>query len=67
MIARFIQEREDLIYRAYTTDALRTIAQNGGSYPSKRFAELLDYEPKDQRSGDEIVADVVARCGLVVK
>ena len=67
MVARFLQEREELQYRVYTTDMLRTAAM-GMKYQSvQRFEELLDHKPRDTRSGEEIVADVVAQCGLKVK
>lgn len=67
MVARFIQEREDLSYRIYTTDMLRTMAM-GMKYQSvQRYAELIDHAPKDTRSGEEIAADVISRCGLKVK
>jgi len=67
MVARFIQEGEELSYRIYTTDMLRTMAM-GMKYQSvQRYAELIDHAPKDTRSGEEIAADVIARCGLKVK
>ena len=67
MVARFLQDYEDLSYRIYTTDMLRTMAM-GMKYQSvQRYAELIDHAPKDQRSGEEIAADVISRCGLKVK
>ena len=67
MVARFLQDYEDLSYRIYTTDMLRTMA-TGMKYQSvQRYAELIDHAPKDQRSGEEIAADVIQRCGLKVK
>ena len=67
MVARFLQEREDLSYRIYTTDMLRTMAM-GMKYQSvQRYAELIDHKPRDTRSGEEIAADVISRCGLKVK
>lgn len=67
MVARFYQDYEDLSYRIYTTDMLRTMAM-GMKYQSvQRYAELIDHAPKDARSGDEIAADVIQRCGLKVK
>ena len=67
MVARFFQDYEDLSYRIYTTDMLRTMAM-GMKYQSvQRYADLIDHAPKDQRSGDEIAADVIQRCGLKVK
>lgn len=69
MVARLLQDVEELKYRVYTTDTLRLIAkaQQGGQYISKRYAEMIKEKPKEARSGDEMVADVIARCGLVVK
>ena len=67
IVARFIQEREDLSYRIYTTDMLRTMAM-GMKYQSvQRYADLIDHAPQETRSGEEIAADVIARCGLKVK
>ena len=67
MVARFFEDIKDTSYRIYTTDMLRTMAM-GMKYQSvQRYAELIDHAPKDERSGDEIVADVVHRCGLKVK
>jgi hypothetical protein len=67
MVARFLQDYEDLSYRIYTTDVLRTVAM-GMKYQSvQRYAELIDHAPKDERSGEEIAADVISRCGLKVK
>jgi hypothetical protein len=67
MVARSFQEREELEYRMYTTDMLRTMAM-GMKYQSvQRYAELIDHAPKDTRSGEEIAADVIQRCGLKVK
>ena len=66
MVARFLQDYEDLSYRIYTTDMLRTMAM-GMKYQSvQRYAELIDHAPKDERSGEEIAADVISRCGLKV-
>ena len=67
MVARFLQETEDLSYRIYTTDMLRVVAMGQRVQSVQRFAELIDHAPKDQRSGDEIAADVIQRCGLKVK
>jgi hypothetical protein len=40
----------------------------GQRYQSvQRYAELIDHAPKDTRSGEEIAADVISRCGLKVK
>ncbi|NCC04655.1 MAG: hypothetical protein EOM37_11585 [Proteobacteria bacterium] len=67
MVARFFQDYEDLSYRIYTTDMLRITAMGQRIQSVQRYAELIDHAPKDTRSGEEIVADVVQRCGLKVK
>ena len=67
MVARFLQETEDLSCRIYTTDMLRVVAMGQRIQSVQRFAELIDHAPKDTRSGDEIAADVIQRCGLKVK
>jgi hypothetical protein len=67
MVARFLQEKEDLSYRIYTTDMLRTTAMGQRYQSVQRYAELIDHAPKDTRSGEEIAADVISRCGLKVK
>ena len=67
MVARFLQETEDLSYRIYTTDMLRIMAMGQRIQSVQRYAEVIDYAPKDTRSGEEIAADVITRCGLKVK
>lgn len=54
------------------TDALKITTENtvryaGGSYMRARYADVIRPEKRDERSCEEITADVVARCGLVVK
>lgn len=80
MVARFFQDYEDLAYRVYTTDTLQLIASNTGLTVAttsqgkvlgksfeKRYADLLDRAPQETRTGEEIVLEVVTRCGLKVK
>jgi len=67
MVARFLQEADQLAYQVYTTDMLRVLAMGAKIQSAKRYAELINHAPKDTQSGDEIAADVVERCGLKVK
>ena len=67
MVARFFQDYEDLSCRIYTTDMLRVVAMGQRVQSVQRYAELIDHAPKDTRSGEEIAADVITRCGLKVK
>ena len=68
IVALFQNEQEEMVYRVYVTDALKLLTENGNRTLNFRFAELLEKrnKPHDNRSGEEIVADVIKRCGLVV-
>lgn len=76
MIIRLIaseyrREQEAIAYRIYVTDTLRVMVENtarfaGGSYVKARFYDMV-YGAKKQvneKSGDEIVAEIVSRAGL---
>ena len=61
------QKRET--YRIYVTDALKTIVENtarfaGGMRLDVRYVDL--FKTQDNRTADEIVADVIKKAGLVV-
>lgn len=64
------RENEEIRYRAYVTDVLQAIAENtakpyGGRIMTGRWIDLREERrPKDTRSGDEVAADVMRRCGL---
>ena len=38
----------------------------GGSYIKIEYADIINPKPKDERSGEEIAADIIARMGLEV-
>ena len=70
-IARYKQRKRDVAYRIYVADCLRTISENtarfaGGSYITQKITSVLGYEREDQRTGEEIAADVIKQAGLVV-
>ncbi len=59
-------------YWVYVTDALRIISENtakytDGNYLKARYADMIHPKPQDNRTGDEIVEDIIKRAGLVVK
>lgn len=62
--------RESLEY--YVTDALKVISESvaeriGGRYMEERFADLMNGTiQKDDRTADEIAADIIERAGLKV-
>ena len=61
-----------MAYRIYVTDALKTTAENtakfvGGNYIKARYFDVIHPKKQDDRTCEEITADIVARCGLTVK
>lgn len=56
-------------YRGYVTDVLRLIGENiatvaRGSYITSRWLDLEDEKKPDNRSADEIAADIILKAGL---
>ena len=70
-MARFNQHQRDLAYRIYVTDCLRIISENsakmcGGAYITAKFADIINPKPADNRTGEEIAADIIKRAGIEV-
>lgn len=71
-MARAKERAKTEAYRIYVTDALRFVAENtaryvGGSYIKARYSDMIEPKKQDNRTCEEITADVVARCGLTIK
>ena len=71
-MARLNDRAKTEAYRIYVTDALRVVAENtarfaSGNYIKARYADMIEPKKQDNRTGDEIVADIIKRAGLVVK
>ena len=71
-VARYKREQEEKIYRVYVTDALRLTVENtakfaGGNYIKARYIDIVEPKKQDNRTCEEITADIIQRCGLVVK
>ena len=71
-MARLNEKARNDAYRIYVTDALRVVAENtarfaSGNYIKARYADIIEPKKQDNRTGDEIVADIFKRAGLVVK
>lgn len=72
MIARYNKAEKEKAYREYVCENLRIIGENtskigGGSYFKASLSDVLKQKPKvEDKTGEEIVADVVKRCGLKV-
>ena len=70
-IARYQSQQRDLAYRIYVADCLRIISENtakigGGSYITAKFADIINQKPVDNRTGEEIAADIIKRSGIEV-
>ena len=70
-IARYQSQQRDLAYRIYVTDCLRMTTENTakmsqGSYTAARFYDIINPKPVDNRSGNEIAADIIKRAGIEV-
>ena len=69
--ARFNQHQRDLAYRIFVTDRLRMATENTakmsqGAYTAARFYDIINPKPVDNRSGNEIAADIIKRAGIEV-
>ena len=67
-MSKATQQAKDTAYRVYVTDCLKLIAENTGNISLKlRYYDIIQPKKADTRTGDEIVADIIKRAGLVVK
>ena len=67
-MSKATQQAKDTAYRVYVTDCLKLIAENIGNISLKlRYYDIIQPKKADTRTGDEIVADIIKRAGLVVK
>jgi hypothetical protein len=71
-VARLNERAKTEVYRIYVTDALRIVAENtarfaSGNYIRARYADMIEPKKQDNRTCEEITADIVARCGLTIK
>ena len=70
-MARYQSQQRDLAYRIYVTDCLRIISENtakmcGGSYITAKLADIINPKLVDDRTGEEIAADIIKRAGIEV-
>lgn len=67
-VARYKKIAEEKAYRIYTSDLLMAMCERvTGLSIDKRYIDVIEPSKVDERSCEEITADVVERCGLVVK
>ena len=74
VVSKYKEQQKEMAYRIYVTECLRLMTENtakqsesGGSYINKPFADVIgSNKPKDERTADEIIADISFRAGLEV-
>ena len=64
VVAEYNDKVQKRLYRCYTTDMLKAIAEGMGATVGSRFVDLFNNEPQDERTGDEIALDIIKRAGL---
>lgn len=57
---------DEKVYRSYTADLLKVIAESVGASVSCRYDELIDRPKEEEKTGDEIALEVIKRAGLKV-
>ena len=70
-LARYNQHQRDLAYRIYVSECLRMISENtakisNGSYTVAKFEDIINPKPVDNRTGEEIAADIIKLAGIEV-
>lgn len=75
-LAKLEQKTNEEVYRIYVAECLQAIASNtapichhyggDGMILNRSYRDILKREPKDERDGDEIAADVIKKAGLKV-
>ena len=70
-ISLFQKEQEDKAVKIYYAECLRIISENmakmgGGSYITVKLADIIDPKPVDNRTGEEIAADIIKQAGIEV-
>ena len=70
-VARFQREQRDMAYRFYIAECLRMITNNtahpfGGTVMEAKLYEILYGKKEDNKTADEIIADVLSRSGIEV-
>lgn len=63
------RQNEESAFRIYAAECMRTITENtakfaGGSFVQAKYTDIISPKPQDNRTCEEITADVVRRCGL---
>lgn len=65
-----IKAREE-IWKGYIAEGVKILTENtslrGGAHLAKSYRELIDTKKEPEKTGDEIVREIINRAGLKVK
>lgn len=64
-MARLNEDSREMAYRIYVTSALQNIPQQ--KYTTVSFYDMLYPKPVDNRSAEDIAAEVIKKGGLIVR
>ena len=70
-VARYQSQQRDLAYRIYVAECLRMVTENtakisNGSYTVAKFEDILNPKQVENRTGEEIAADIIKLAGIEV-
>ena len=70
-ISLFQKEQEDKAIKIYYAECLRIITENTakisrGAYITAKLEDIINPKPVDNRTGEEIAADIIKRAGIEV-
>ena len=71
LLAQLQKDGEREMLGQYIAMGLKMLTENtskmvGGSYLAVSYTDIIHPKPKDERTGDEIVADVIRGAGLKI-
>ena len=62
VVSRCIEKQQDMAYRVYLTDSLYCLGRN--EHMTVRYIDTITNTPAPDKSGDEVVEEVLSKCGL---
>lgn len=66
VMTRYAEYQKEMAYRVYVTDRLWKDSEQRFIPADKRYYEWINPNHEPERSGDDIVKEVIAKAGLVV-
>lgn len=66
------KQADEAAFRTYAAECLRVISENtakfaGGEWVQAKYADIITPKRQDNRTCEEITAEIVQKCGLVVR